>query len=57
MKQDEIIRFAEQKGKGFAFSASDLPNYGSRTMVDKTLCVMVRAGMSREGQTLVIRSM
>ena len=47
MKQDEIIRFAEQKGKGFAFSASDLPNYGSRTMVDKTLCVMVRAGKIR----------
>ena len=47
MRQDEIIRFAEQKGSGFAFSASDLPNYGSRTMVDKTLCVMVRAGKIR----------
>ena len=47
MKQDEIIRFAKQKGDGFAFSASDLPNYGSRTMVDKTLCVMARDGKIR----------
>lgn len=47
MSQDEIIRFVKQKGKGYAFSASDLPNYGSRTMVDKTLCVMVRGGKIR----------
>ena len=47
MKQDEIVRFAKQNGNGFAFSASDLPNYGSRTMVDKTLCVMARTGKIR----------
>lgn len=47
MNQDDIIRFARQKGNGFAFSASDLPGYSSRTMADKTLCVMARAGKIR----------
>ena len=47
MNQSEIIRFARQKGNGFAFSASDLPDYSSRTMADKTLCVMARAGKIR----------
>jgi len=47
MNQDDIIRFARQKGNGFAFSASDLPDYSSRTMADKTLCVMARAGKIR----------
>jgi hypothetical protein len=47
MNQNEIIRFARQKGRGFAFSASDLPDYSSRTMADKTLCVMARTGKIR----------
>jgi len=47
MTQEEIMTYVRSKGGGFAFSASDLPNYGSRTMVDKTLCLMAKAGKIR----------
>lgn len=47
MTQEEILDFVRSKGEGFAFSASDLPNYGSRTMVDKTLCIMAKSGKIR----------
>ena len=47
MQQEEIIKFAKRKGDGFAFSVSDLPDYVSRTMADKTLCLMARTGKIR----------
>lgn len=47
MTQEDILDFARSKGEGFAFCASDIPNYGSRTMVDKTLCVMSKEGKIR----------
>ena len=47
MQQEEIIKFVKSKGDGFAFSVSDLPDYASRTMFDKTLCIMAKSGKIR----------
>ena len=47
MTQEEILDFIGSKGAGFAFCASDMPNYGSRTMIDKTLCIMSKSGKIR----------
>lgn len=47
MTQEEILDFIRSKGAGFAFCASDIPNYGSRTMIDKTLCIMSKSGKIR----------
>ena len=47
MTQEEILDFIRSKGAGFAFCASDIPKYGSRTMIDKTLCIMTKSGKIR----------
>ena len=47
MTQKEILNYIHSKGAGFAFCASDIPNYGSRTMIDKTLCIMSKSGKIR----------
>lgn len=47
MTQEAILNYIHSKNAGFAFCASDIPNYGSRTMIDKTLCIMAKSGKIR----------